>query len=148
MQTAGQDLTLEEYRELAEFRYQISERGRRCERAAQEMGIRSNLYLLLLTVQGLPEGALPTMTTLAQRMCLPPMTMSALVDEAAGQVLVTRSSNMGDGTDWIKLTRAGRETLHRITIAVREDLEMAGPDLACALQAVIRQRRKKGRKVA
>src|SRR3978361_819717 len=98
LQAASQDLTLEEYRELAEFRHQMSERGMRSEQVAQEMGIRSDLYLLLLAVQGLPEGALPTIKTLAQRMCLPPATVNALVDEAAGRMFVIRSSNVGDGT--------------------------------------------------
>ncbi|MDP9172035.1 MAG: hypothetical protein M3N54_15565 [Acidobacteriota bacterium] len=148
LQTANQELSLDEYRELAEFRYRIRCFECRAERDAHGSGIDSEAYLLLLAIQGLPEGAQPTITSLADRLCLPLPAVNTLVNDAVTRMDILRSNGQGDGTDWVKLTRTGRETLRRMAIANREDLENWGPELAEALRSVIRRRRRRSRRAA
>jgi DNA-binding MarR family transcriptional regulator len=149
LEVVSQDLTLDEYRELAEFRHQI-----RCflsvtERNAISLGIDPDAYLLLLAVQGLPEGARPTIPDLSGRMCLGSERVSELVDRAAAHGDVTRSSTDGGSSeDWVKLTKNGRDLLRKMALANREELERSGPELVRALQSVIKQRRRRHRGVA
>jgi len=141
LEVVSQDLSLEEYRELAEFRHQI-----RCflsvtEDNATQVGLEPQTYLLLLAMQGLPEGTRPTITELARRMCLPRDSVSSLVDEAASRSEVSRSSAEGN-EEWVKLTRTGRDLLRRMALANRDELERTGPELVRALQSVLKQRRR------
>lgn len=144
-----QDLTLDEYRELAEFRYQIRCFQSVTEERARELGIDLDSWLLLLVVQGLPEGAQPTVSGLADRMCLPKAEVNRLIDRAVERGDLTRaSSDLGGSADWVKLTRNGRELLRRMSLANRDELERTGPELVRALNTVLKQRRRKSRGVA
>jgi DNA-binding MarR family transcriptional regulator len=149
LEVVSQDLTLDEYRELAEFRHQIRCFQSVTEQNAQSLGIDPDSYLLLLAVQGLPEGVRPTISELATRMCVPREVVSNLVDRAAADLNVTRSStdNAG-GDDWVKLTRNGRDMLRRMALANRDELERSGPELVRSLQSVLKQRRRRHRGVA
>ncbi len=149
LQGEAQDLTLDEYRDMAEFFHQIRDFERRSETHAQALGMNPELHQLLLTIQGLPEGLRPTIASIAEQLCVSPQTVSALVDQAAGRMDLIRSSAGGDGTDdWVKLTRSGREALRRLVLVNRDELERSGPEIAGALQSIIKQRRRKGRNVA
>ena len=149
LEVVTQDLTLDEYRELAEFRHRI-----RCFQGATEentrtLGIDPDSYLLLLTVQGLPEGSRPTIQGLADRLCERAERVGDLVDQAVVRGHVTRSSTDSTGMDdWVKLTRGGRDLLRRMAIANRDELERSGPELVRALQSVLKQRRRRHRGVA
>ena len=66
----SQELTLNEYRALAEFRRQVRCLENVAEQRTAQFGINLDSYSLLLAVQGLPEGVRPTIDTLAERMCL------------------------------------------------------------------------------
>jgi DNA-binding MarR family transcriptional regulator len=144
-----QDLTLDEYRELAEFRYQIRCFQSVTEAHARDVGIDLDSWLLLLVVQGLPEGVQPTVASLSDRMCTPKEEVSRLIDLAVARNDITRSSiDEGGGGDWVKLTRNGRELLRRMSLANRDELERTGPELVRALNAVLKQRRRKSRGVA
>src|SRR5215469_18094206 len=133
---AGQDLTLDEYRELAELRYQIGCLQKATEDHAQELGVSQDSYALLLAVQGLPEGARPTVNALSDRMCLSRERVSQVIAAAVENGEITRSSPEAEGTDdWVKLTRMGREVLRRMSLASRDELERSGNKLAQALLA-------------
>jgi DNA-binding MarR family transcriptional regulator len=140
---AAQDLALDEYRELAEFRHQIRRFQSVTEQNAQNLQIEPDAYLLLLAVQGLPEGVRPTVAGLAGRLCLKKDVVSAMIDAAVARNDLTRSSADGvTAEDWVKLTRSGRDVLRRMAAANREELEHTGPELVRALQAVLKQRRR------
>jgi DNA-binding MarR family transcriptional regulator len=106
-------------------------------------------YVLLLAIQGLPEGVRPTVRALSDRMCLARDGVGALIASAVEHGDVVRSSpGAEDNEDWVKLTRTGREMLRRMSLANRDDLERSGPELVRALLAVVKQRRRKHRGVA
>jgi DNA-binding MarR family transcriptional regulator len=143
LQVATQDLALDEYRELAEFRHQIRRFQSVTEQNAQNLQIDPDAYLLLLAVQGLPEGVRPTVAGLAGRMCIKKDVVSSLIDAAVARNDLTRSSADGaTAEDWVKLTRTGRDLLRRMAGANREELEHTGPELVRALQSVVKQRRR------
>jgi len=119
--SATRDLTLDEYRELAEFRHRIRRFQSATEQNARDLDINPDAHLLLIAVQGLPEGVRPTV---------------------ARNDLTRSSPDGGVGEDWVKLTRNGREQLHRMAAANRDELEHTGPDLARALQSVLKQRQR------
>jgi DNA-binding MarR family transcriptional regulator len=144
LNVVSQDLTLDEYRELAEFRYQIRCFQSVTEQRARELGIDADSYLLLLVVQGLPEGVRPTVAGLSDRMCTSRDEVNRLIDLAVSRNDITRaSSEEGGMADWVKLTRNGRELLRRMALANRDELERAGPELVRALTAVLKQRRRR-----
>ena len=146
---AGQDLTLDEYRELAEFRYQIRCFHKATEDQARELGVSLDSYALLLAVQGLPEGVRPTVSALSDRMCMPRERVGQIVAGAVEHGEITRSSPEAEGIDdWVKLTRNGREALRRMSLASRDELERSGPRLAQALLAVVKQGRRRQRGAA
>lgn len=150
MGVVSQDLSLEEYRELAEFRHQIRCFQSDTEKHAKALGFDAEAYILLLTVQGLPEGARPTISCIAERMCMGRDAVSDLVDAAVlrGHVIRSTSELAGGAEDWVKLTRAGRESLRRMAVANRDELGRSGAELVHALQLVLKQRRRRHRGVA
>jgi DNA-binding MarR family transcriptional regulator len=145
-EVVSQDLTLDEYRELAEFRHQLRCFQSISEENAREFGVEPESWLLLLAVQGLPEGIRPTISGLAGRMRLQPEAVSKLVEAAVARNDLTRSSaESGVGDDWVKLTREGRDLLRRMAVANRDQLDNTGPELVRALQSILKQRRRRHR---
>ena len=144
LESVSADLTLEEYRELAELRYQIRRFESAMEEDARRLGIEPASWLLLLTVQGLPEGVKPTISALADRMRMDGQVVSELVDAAVAQNHLVRSSADAEGAEhWVKLTRQGRDLLRRVALNNRSEREDRGAELAGALQSLLKQRRRR-----
>jgi hypothetical protein len=149
LNVVSDDLTLDEYRELAEFRHRIRCFQSATEQHAGELGINLDSFVLLLAVQGLPEGIRPTIGTLSERMCLPCEEIGHVIASAVEHGDITRSSPDAVGNeDWVKLTRTGRESLRRMSLANRDELERSGPELVRSLLAVVKQRRRRHRGAA
>jgi DNA-binding MarR family transcriptional regulator len=139
------DLTSEQYRDLAEFRRQIRQFLHFSEATAKESGIEPQQHQLLLAVQGLPEGVRPTIRELASRLFIQHHSAVELVNRLEVTGAIARSPGPEDKREvWIRLTPAGRTLLHNLAVAHREELERSGPELAWALQSVLRHKRKKG----
>jgi DNA-binding MarR family transcriptional regulator len=136
------DLTTDEYRELAEFRRQIRKFLHFSEAVAKEHGIEAQQHQLLLAVQGLPEGVKPTIREIASRMFLQHHSAVELVNRLEQTGAVARHPGREDKREvWIRLTPAGRTLLRKLALAHRNELEESGPELARALQSVLRARR-------
>jgi DNA-binding MarR family transcriptional regulator len=141
--TSDGDLSSDEYRDLAEFRRQIRQFLHFSEAMAKEHGIEPQQHQLLLAVQGLPEGAKPTIGELASRLFIQHHSAVELVNRLAVTGAIVRSAGVEDRREvWVRLTPAGRPVLRRLAIAHREELERSGPELAKALNSVLRHRRK------
>jgi DNA-binding MarR family transcriptional regulator len=137
------DLTCDQYRDLAEFRRQIRQFLRFSEAAAKTFGIEPQQHQLLLAVQGLPEGVKPTIRELASRLFIQHHSAVELVNRLEVTGAMARSSGPEDKREvWIRLTPAGRRILRRLALAHREELERSGPELARALQSVLRHNRR------
>jgi DNA-binding MarR family transcriptional regulator len=140
---SGTDLTVDEYRALAEFRYQIRRFVQFSAEVARANGLEPQQHQLLLAVKGLPEGARPTIRELAERLQIQHHSAVELVDRSAEHGTVRRDHDRLDRREsLIRLTRRGEALLRRLSIAHRAELETAGPVLAKTLKFAIRQTRR------
>ncbi|HTA42024.1 MAG TPA: MarR family transcriptional regulator [Bryobacteraceae bacterium] len=141
--SADGDLSHEQYRDLAEFRRQIRRFLHFSEAMAKEHHIEPQQHQLLLAVQGLPDGVKPTIREIASRMFIQHHSAVELVNRLEVTGAIARSPGVEDKREvLIRLTPAGRGVLRRLALAHREELESSGPELARALQSVLRHSRK------
>jgi DNA-binding MarR family transcriptional regulator len=137
------DLSPDQYRDLAEFRRQIREFLYFSEATAKEHRIEPHQHQLLLTVHGLPEGVKPTIREIAARLFIQHHSAVELVNRLEVTGAIERSPGIEDKREvWIRLTAAGRAVLRRLALAHRTELERSGPELARALNSVLRHSRK------
>ena len=132
-------LSATDYRLLAAFRYEVRKFLAFSERAARDTGIEPQQHQLLLALRGLPEGARPTIGTLAERLCVQHHTAVALVDKLELHGLVRRERNLADKREvLLSLTLEGEQLLRRLSSQHRQQLGVFGPAMVEALQAILR----------
>ncbi len=137
------DLTPEQYRDLAEFRRQIRQFLHFSEAAAKSVGIEPQQHQLLLAVQGLPAEVKPTIGELASRLFIQHHSTVELVNRLESAGAIARSPGPEDRREvWIRLTPEGKTILRKLAVAHREELERSGPEVARALQSMLRHSRK------
>jgi DNA-binding MarR family transcriptional regulator len=135
----AQDLNREQYRELAEFRRQIRRFLHFSETTAKEHGIEPQQHQLLLALHGLPEDVKPTIREIASRLFIQHHSAVELVNRLERTGAIARRSGADDKREvWIRLTPAGSATLRKLALAHRTELERTGPELAAALQTIIK----------
>jgi DNA-binding MarR family transcriptional regulator len=143
------DLSLDEYRALAEFRHQVRRFLCFSEEQVRGMGMEPRQHQLLLAIKGLPEGATATIGELAERLQLKPHSTVELVNRLEKHGHVARELSRQDRRQVIvRLTSSGAAVLRQLSIAHHQELETAGPRLAQALGSIGRQHRAKRRPAA
>ena len=137
------DLTSEQYRDLAEFRRQIRKFLHFSEATAKQRNIEPQQHQLMLTIRGLPEGVKPTIGELAARMFIQHHSAVELVNRLEQTGAITRTPGPEDRREvWVRLTPAGQASLRKLALDHRAELEASGPELARALNTVLRHSRK------
>ena len=137
------DLSPDQYRDLAEFRRQIRQFLHFSEATAKEHHVEPQQHQLLLAVQGLPEGVRPTIREIAARLFIQHHSAVELVNRLEITGAIARITGTEDKREvWVRLTPAGRAILRRLALAHRTELERSGPELARALNSVLRHSRK------
>jgi DNA-binding MarR family transcriptional regulator len=143
------DLTIEEYRSLAEFRYQIRRFLAFSEEQVRGAGMEPQQHQLLLAIKGLPDGAVATIGELAERLQLKHHSTVELVDRLEKLGYVARKAGEQDRRQVIvHLTHSGAHILRKLSIGHHQELEIAGPRLAKALRSIARQHGVKKRSAA
>jgi DNA-binding MarR family transcriptional regulator len=128
-----------DYRALAEFRYQIRRFLRFSEQVAREAGLEPQHYQLLLALKGLPEGRRATITELAERLQIQHHSAVELINRLGERGLVKKQRDALDQRQVIiSLTAHGEEVLHTLASYHRTELQIVGPALVAALQAILR----------
>ncbi|MFZ0339487.1 MAG: MarR family winged helix-turn-helix transcriptional regulator [Terracidiphilus sp.] len=126
-------------RRLADFRFRL-----RCflhvsQAAAEEMGLRSQQYQLLLCLGGMPEGMTPTIANVAARMLLKHNSAVELVDRSVEQGLLRRSGDEADHRRiLLRATPQGERILALLAEFHTRELEQSGPELVRALNGILR----------
>ena len=87
------EVTLADYRALAEFRYQLRRYLALSDQAARSAGLHPGQYRFLLILKGLPDGIEPTIGNLAERLGLRHHSTVELVDRLEKQDLIYRQRN-------------------------------------------------------
>ena len=136
------DLSPDQYRDLAEFRRQIRQFLHFSEATAKEHHVEPQQHQLLLAVQGLPEGVKPTIREIATRLFIQHHSAVELVNRLEITGAIARTPGAEDKREvWVRLTPAGRAILRRLALAHRIEMERSGPELARALNSVLRHSR-------
>ncbi|WP_081838483.1 MarR family winged helix-turn-helix transcriptional regulator [Thermogemmatispora carboxidivorans] len=127
-----------DYHALAEFRYQIRRFLRFSEQVAREAGLEPQHYQLLLALKGLPEGRKATITELAERLQVQHHSAVELINRLAERDLVQKQRDAVDQRQVIlSLTSRGEEVLRTLAAYHRAELQIVGPALVAALQAIL-----------
>jgi hypothetical protein len=133
--TGNNELSLDKYRELADFHHQIREYIGGISESAKHMGSEPETYELLLAIEGLPEAIPPTFAEIAARMRMPRDSVVSLIEQAVSNGEVTNSPA---GGGWVKLTRTGREVLRSLALADCDQLAHRGSGLLRPLHALLK----------
>jgi DNA-binding MarR family transcriptional regulator len=137
------DLSLSQYRDLAEFRRQIRRFLHFSEGTAREHGLEQQQHQLLLAVRGLPPDLKPTIRELASRLFIQHHSAVELINRMESMGAIARQPGRQDRREmWIRLTPSGRGILRKLALAHRNELERSGPELARALHSVLRHSRR------
>jgi DNA-binding MarR family transcriptional regulator len=131
-------LTREDYRTLAEFRYQLRRFERFSERAARAVGLEPQQHQLLLAVKGIPKGVEASIGLLAERLQVQHHTTVELVDRMQARGLIRRSRAGADRRRVVvHLTRRAEAVLPRLSEAHRTELRSVAPALRRTLGAFL-----------
>ncbi len=134
---------------LAEFRFQLRRFLHVSQEAAERLGLHNQQYQMLQCVGGMPEGILPTIANVAERMLLKHNSTVELVDRTIEQGLLRR---MGDEADHrrilLRVTPQGERILATLAEFHTRELEQSGPELVRALDAIVHAARQEARHAA
>jgi DNA-binding MarR family transcriptional regulator len=134
------DLSMDEYRALAEFRYQIRRFLGFSEEQVRAAGMEPQQHQLLLAIKGLPDGVTATIGELAERLQLRHHSTVELVNRLEKLGFVARAASEQDRRQVIvHLTHSGASILRKLSLAHHQELEIAGPRLSKALRSIRRR---------
>jgi DNA-binding MarR family transcriptional regulator len=140
----AEDLTPEQYCDLAEFRRQIRQFLYFSEATAKEHAIEPQQHQLLLAVHGLPAGVKPTIREIADRLFIQHHSAVELINRLEAKGAVQRYTPNEDRREArIRLTPKGRTILRKLTLAHRNELFFTGPALIGSLKSVLRHKGEK-----
>ena len=138
MKQTEKALSLSDYQALAEVRYQLRKFLHFSEQMARSTGIEPQQHQLLLVVKGLPEGKLPTISFIAERLQLQHHSTVELIDRLEERELVQRQRDESDQRRvLIRITPQGEAILRELSVHNLNELRTAAPDLVRALNALV-----------
>jgi DNA-binding MarR family transcriptional regulator len=132
------NLTTEDYRALAEFRYQIRKFLTVSEEIARSGGLQPQQYMMLLTLRGLPADNEPTLLVLAERLQIRHNSAVELADRLAKRGLIRRFQSNNDSRNvLIRLTAKGAALIEKLVRKRFAQLHSSQPELVRALNRVL-----------
>ena len=121
-------LTAEDFRNQAEFRYQLRRFMRISEVTSRSFGLEPNQYVLLLTVKGLPKSSSPNISVVAERLQIEQHSAVELVDRSVKKGVIERYREGSDRRKvFLRITEEGEKLLHEIAVRNRAELTSALP---------------------
>jgi len=127
-----------DYRALAEFRYQIRKFLHFSEQAARLAQLEPRQHQLLLALKGLPQGARPRIGEVAERLQLQHHSTVELANRLSARGYVRRHRDADDRREvLLSLTARGEDTLRKLSLHHKAELQTAGPALMSALARVL-----------
>jgi DNA-binding MarR family transcriptional regulator len=136
-------LTLSDYQDLAEFRFQMRKFFHFSEQAARRARLEARQYQLMLAVKGLPQDRRPRIRDLAELLMIEHHSMVELVDRLEAGGYVRRSRGEEDRREvLVLLTSKGERLLRQLALAHHAELGTRAPALLAALQRVMESNRK------
>ncbi|MGA8739942.1 MAG: MarR family transcriptional regulator [Terracidiphilus sp.] len=122
---------------LAEFRFELRRFLQFSEGASLEAGLQPQQHQLLLQIAGAPQATAVTIAYAASRLGLKHNSTVELVDRSEREDLIERTADKDDRRRAIlRLTRKGRQVLHKLSGDHARELNDMAPRLVRALQRV------------
>jgi len=135
------DVTLADYRALAEFRYELRRYLALSDQAARFAGLHPGQYRFLLMLKGLPDGIEPSIGNLAGRLGLRHHSTVELVDRLEKRGFIYRERNERHRSFvFVRIAPKGESILRKIVASRKVDLKKAGPVLVEALNTLIKNK--------
>jgi DNA-binding MarR family transcriptional regulator len=135
----SKELSPEDYRSLAEFRYQIRRFLNFSEAAALAAGLNPKQHQLLLALKGLPHDSEPTIGRLASRLHIRPHSAVELIDRLCESGHIRRRRASQDRRQvLIEITRKGEAVLQKLSLIHRQELESAAALLVGPLNRLMK----------
>lgn len=132
------DLTADDFRALAEFRYQIRRFLNFSEKAAQAEGLSPQQHQLLLALKGLPEGTLPTIRDIAKRLHLRHHSAVELTNRLAARGMIRKRQDHVDRRHvLLEISPRGEAALRKLSLTHRAELQSAGNALIQTVQQLL-----------
>ena len=131
-------LTLNDYRSMAEVRYQIRRFLHFSEQVSRSAGLEPRQYQLMLAIKGLPAGVRPRIGELAERLQIQHHSAVELVNRLGTGGFVRRQRGGQDRREvLVSLTPKGEQTLRELALHHRAELRSSAPALLHALKRVV-----------
>jgi len=131
-------LTLSDYQNLAEFRYQIRKFLHFSEQVVQAAGLERGQYQLMLAIKGMPEGVRPRIRELANRMHIQHNSAVELINRLESGGYVRRERARDDRREvLLALTPRGERVLADLALHHHNELRSASPGLVTALRRLM-----------
>ncbi len=132
----------QDYRTLAAFRYTLRQFLHFSEEAARRAGVTPQKYMAMLAVRGYGDGGDGgglTVSELAEYLQIRHHSAVGLIDRMSAQGLLVRQPGDGDRRQvFVSLTQHGAEVLEGLAAVHRDQLQRIGSDLGQIL-ALLRQ---------
>jgi DNA-binding MarR family transcriptional regulator len=133
------DLTIADYRALADFRYRLRRFLHFSERAARAARLEPQQHQLLLALRGIPDGVEATVGALAERLQIQHHSTVELVDRMEEHGLVRRHRGRTDRRQVrVGLTPRGERLLRLLSEHHRAELRALTPMLVRSLGVLTR----------
>ena len=140
-------LDTEDYRALAEFRYQIRRFLAVGEEIAHSARLQPQQYTMLLMLRGLPAGQEPTILVLAERLQIRHNSAVELANRLAKGGLIRRDRSQSDSRKvLIQLTPKGVALIEKLVEKRFVQLHSSQPELVSALNRVLARTNNKSTK--
>ena len=129
---------INKYRQLAELRFQLRHFLQFSEQAARTNGLEPQQHQLMLAIKGLPPVTSPTVSALANRLCLKHHSTVELINRLVDRGAAVRRPCPEDRRQvLVELTPLGEELLAALSPLHTEELDQLAPALLQALAKVI-----------
>ncbi len=136
--TALDQFSLDHYRQLAELRFRIRRYLQYSEQVARDHGLEPQQHQLMLTIKGLPENTLPTVSALANRLCLRHHSTVELINRLVERGAAVRKPSQRDRRQvLVELTTEGEELLDKLGPNHEQELQIHAPELVSVLGEIL-----------
>jgi DNA-binding MarR family transcriptional regulator len=131
----------DDYRALADFRYQIRNFLHFSEEAARKEGLEPQQHQMMLAIRGLEGEDVPTVGALASYLLIRHHSAVGLIDRLEKHGLAVRERRADDRRQAaVRLTPRGAAVLERLADAHRSELANWAPHLVSALENALAKR--------
>lgn len=134
------NMSEDDYRALARFRYLIRQFLKASEVLADERGLTPQQYQAMVVLAGRDRADLPTVGYLADQLMIKHHSAVGLIDRLEAQELVRRESNPNDRRQvLVRITEHGDALLDVLAASHRRELRSLAPHLVIALAEIARE---------